>query len=541
MSAFVLSGSRLSTAFHEAVEHIAGEPAAVVLLPELRRLGTVELLRRLRELTGTCIVAVEDPAAEVSMPVLEGLAVLTRASSIEIVRSDLSREHASRARGVLALGGLAGSIIEGKHALRVARRELDELLSAPQAKAELIGERVLYLNANLWFGLKAGGSIAHVAGIVNALAALGRDVTLATAVDPVAVGPETEIVALEPPHRLTLPAESNFYRFGRSVPEQLQDMRLPSFVYQRHSIGSYAGAVVARREGVPLVLEYNGSEVWVARNWSRPLAYEQLAIDAEEASLRHAHLVVTVSQVLADELVERGVNRERVVWHPNGVDAERFDPARFTDAERHSLRARYGIPDDALLTTFVGTFGQWHGVEVLARAIRLLAHEHGDWVEQTGARFLLVGDGLKMPDVEKELEGLGDLAVLTRLVPQDETPLHLAASDILVSPHVANVDGTPFFGSPTKLFEYMAAGKPIVASDLDQIGDVLRNGLGVLVRPGDAVDLARGVRELADDPDLRERLGARARDRALKRYTWRQHAQTILDALARNVHEQSDG
>src|SRR5207248_7103722 len=109
---------------------------------------------------------------------------------------------------------------------------------------------------------------------------------------------------LEPPRRLTLPVESNYYRFGRSVPEQLRGLPRPSFVYQRHSIGSYAGAIVARRERVPFVLEYNGSEVWVARNWSRPLAQERLAIAAEDASLRHAHLVVTVSQVLADELVD---------------------------------------------------------------------------------------------------------------------------------------------------------------------------------------------------------------------------------------------
>ncbi len=77
--------------------------------------------------------------------------------------------------------------------------------------------------------------------------------------------------------------------------------------------------------------------------------------------------------------MERGVEPHRVVWHPNGVDAERFDPARFTDAERQALRARYGIPDDAVLTTFVGTFGQWHGVDVLARAIRMLAADHADW------------------------------------------------------------------------------------------------------------------------------------------------------------------
>ncbi len=95
-----------------------------------------------------------------------------------------------------------------------------------------------------------------------------------------------------------------------------------------------------------------------------------------------------------------------------------------------------------------------------------------------------------------------------------------------------NADGTPFFGSPTKLFEYMASGKPIVASDLDQIGDVLRDGAGLLVRPGDAADLAQGLRVVVDDPDLRSRLGTVARTRAVERYTWRHHTQAVLDALA---------
>ncbi len=148
----------------------------VVLLPELRRLGPIDLVRRLRRLEGTCIVAVEDPAAEVSRPVLEGLAALTRATRIEIVRADLSLERASRRRGLASLGGLAGSSVEGRRALHVARRELAGLLTEPRARAGLEGSRVLYLNANLWFGLKAGGSIAHVAGVVNALLDLDREV-----------------------------------------------------------------------------------------------------------------------------------------------------------------------------------------------------------------------------------------------------------------------------------------------------------------------------------------------------------------------------
>jgi glycosyltransferase involved in cell wall biosynthesis len=528
---FVLSASRISEGFLESVEQLAGEPVEVVLLPELRRLGPAGLLRRLRSLSGSCLVVSEDPSAEVLIPVLEGLASITRARSVDVVRSDLSSERISRQQGLAALGGLAASAVEGRYALRAAKRELDVLTHTPRMDATASGSHVLYLNANLWFGVKSGGSVAHVAGVVNALSEIGREVTLATAVDPVGVTQAVNVVRLEVPRRLTLPAESNYYRFGRSVPDQLAGVGRPGFVYQRHSLGSYAGVLVARRDGVPLVLEYNGSEVWVARNWSRRLAYEDLGLAAEDASLRHAQLIVTVSRVLAEELEARGVDARRIVWHPNGVDADGFDPARFTADERATLRERYGIPADAVLVTFVGTFGEWHGVEVLARAVRVMAVEQGNRVEGARLHFMLVGDGLKMSEVRQELAGLDRIVTLTGIVPQSDAPLHLAASDILVSPHIPNADGSPFFGSPTKLFEYMAAGKPIVASDLDQIGEVLADGAAVLVEPGSVESLVRALRELADDPERRATLGRTARERVLARYTWHHHVRAILERL----------
>lgn len=526
---FALAAYPLSGAFRSELEQHAREPVEVLVLPELRRLDALSLLKKLLSLRGHCVIALEDPSSEVLLPILEGLAGATRARTIEIVRRDGAANRTGRGRAALHLASLVTASIDAQRALRLAQRELAGLTAEPRSGARLDGRRALYLNTNLWFGVKAGGSIAHVAGVVNAIVRAGYELTLATATEPIGITENATVVRLVPPRTYGLPVESNLYRFGRSVPAMIRTVPRPSFLYQRHSVGSYAGAVVSRAAGVPLVLEYNGSEVWVARNWGRPLRYEKLALQAEEAGLRHAHLVVTVSKVLADELVARGVEPDRVVWHPNGVDAGVFDPARFAEHELRALRARYGIPADAVLVTFVGTFGQWHGVDVLARTIE----ENAGWARAAGVRFLLVGDGLKMPEVRATLAGLDDIATLAGLVSQADAPLHLAASDILVSPHVPNADGSPFFGSPTKLFEYMAAGKAIVASDLDQIGDVLRDDLGVLVPPGDASALAAGIRELAADPTRRSLLGGRARARVLERYTWERHVDAILAGLER--------
>ena len=109
-------------------------------------------------------------------------------------------------------------------------------------------------------------------------------------------------------------------------------------------------------------------------------------------------------------------------------------------------------------------------------------------------------------------------------------PEYLAASDILVSPQVPNPDGTPFFGSPTKLFEYMSMGKAIVASDLDQIGKLLTHEEdAILVPPGDAKKLAEAILSLAEDSDLRKRLGNQARTVAMNKYSWDSHVRSILD------------
>lgn len=271
---------------------------------------------------------------------------------------------------------------------------------------------------------------------------------------------------------------------------------------------------------------------------------------AEEAMLRHAHLVVTISEVLRDELIERGVEPARIVCYPNCIDPAVFTSARFSLAELQALRARYGISMDSTVLAFIGTFGQWHGAEMLAQAIAHLYVEERQWLKDRKVHFLLVGDGLKMPQVRSIIEtaGAGGVCTLTGLVPQEQAALHLAAADILVSPHVPNSDGTRFFGSPTKLFEYMAMKKGIVASKLDQIGEVLSPGLDVsdlpasppgsdhpelalLYEPGNLEGLIRGIRFLVERKDWQSHLGSNARQRALDKYTWRHHVQAILNGL----------
>ena len=223
--------------------------------------------------------------------------------------------------------------------------------------------------------------------------------------------------------------------------------------------------------------------------------------------------------------------------------------ARFSAQDRAQTREALGVPADATLLTFIGTFGRWHGTDVLASVIRRLIDEQRSWLEQHRVHFLFVGDGALAPTVRSTLgPDLGaPFTTLAGIRPQDQTPRILAASDVLLSPHVPNPDGTPFFGSPTKLFEYMAMAKSIVASDLDQIGWVLKgwrpgqppatvaaveSRAALLVEPGSAESLLVGIRRAVELPRAdREALGLEARRLALESFTWDKNVEAVLTQL----------
>jgi glycosyltransferase involved in cell wall biosynthesis len=413
---------------------------------------------------------------------------------------------------------------------------LEQEAGAPHRATLTLPGEPLYLRSDLSFGVRAGGSVGHIAGVLNELKHVVGPPIFVTTDDVATVDPGIE-------QHLIAPSEA-FWNFKELPAFVLNDTleagiarvlagRTPSFVYQRYSLNNFTGLRVARRLGVPLVLEYNGSEVWVSRHWGRPLKYERLSERIERLNLRAADLLVVVSRAVKEEAVSSGAAEARVFVNPNGVDPDRYRP----DISGLDVRRRYRLNDFTVLG-FIGTFGLWHGAEVLARAYVAFRLSNPALAAQT--RLLMIGTGATMPEVRRILSegGAIDATVFTGLVPQEDGASHLAACDVLVSPHVPNPDGTPFFGSPTKLFEYMAMGRGIVASDLEQIGEVLEYGKTALLTPaGDADALAAALARLAADRELRDRLGAEARKAAVAHHTWRRHVARTIQRLRELVPE----
>ena len=551
MTSLVLSSAPLSEEFRTRIRERLDEDLAFTYVAEIRRQPLFAALRRLRSTaTERCYIAMEDDSSAAVLPLLHALASATLPRRLQLIRQDLSLAPLSPVQLPPAAAAMVLASVNGAFAKRAAQRELSRLIREPRVAVRPASlNHLLFLNANLWFGLKVGGSVGHVAGVVNAFSRHGLDVTLATAPESIMIDPSVAVKRLPPPATLGLPFELNYYSFQRKVVQAVSEETM-DLCYQRLSIGSYAGVMISRMRAVPLILEYNGSEAWAARYWGRRLRFESLAIAAEDACLRHAHIVVTVSNVLRDELLARGVGPDRIVCHPNGVDPTIFEPNRFSPADAAAIRRQHDVPESALVVTFLGTFGRWHGADVLARAIRRLADTRSNWLAERNVRFMFVGDGPLRRDVQEIVRSSKavEFVRFTGLVPQAAAPAYLSASDVVVAPHVPNSDGSRFFGSPTKLFEYMAMGRAIIASDLDQIGAVLCDGIdvrglkdtklgstaqgtGLLTPPGDEQSLAEGIAILVDDPLLRATLGRNARQLVLRHYTWDHHVAAILGRM----------
>jgi glycosyltransferase involved in cell wall biosynthesis len=208
-----------------------------------------------------------------------------------------------------------------------------------------------------------------------------------------------------------------------------------------------------------------------------------------------------------------GAHPGRVRVVPNGVAVDEIPAPCYREANGHAT------------VGWVGSFGAWHGAEVAVRAMSRLPAE---------VRLVMIGDGPGRESCRTLATDLGvdDRIEWTGAVPHELAVDRLGACDVLVSPHVGQGD-RPFFGSPTKIFEYMAVGRPIVASRLEQIGEILEDGRTArLVEPGDPDDLAAAVAGVLASADRGRALGLAARREAAERHRWDQRAAAILATLA---------
>lgn len=287
-------------------------------------------------------------------------------------------------------------------------------------------------------------------------------------------------------------------------------------VYERYSLWSFAGMEHARASGAAGLLEVNAPLVEEQQR-HRTLVDRAGAERAADRAFAAASALLAVSRPLAEWLERQPAARGRVHVVPNAVD-----PARFAPGLRPARPANPGT----FTVGFAGSLKPWHGLEVLAEAFARACEI------RRGFRLLVVGDGPGRAALEADVAArrLAPALEMTGAVPPSEVPGLLASMDVAVAPYPR---GDGFYFSPLKIYEYMAAGLPVVASRIGPIEETIRHRVtGLLCPPGDAAAFAAALLDLADSPGLRAGLGREARRAVRAEHTWARVADRILGLAA---------
>lgn len=294
-------------------------------------------------------------------------------------------------------------------------------------------------------------------------------------------------------------------------------------IMERNGVFRNAAAMACKQLDLPYVLFFDGDDLLEHDYAGRPLQgiLRRRAEAITRYNLAFADRVICTSETARRRLVNTWqVPEQKIAVFVNGVDINLYHPSPETVATE---RAELGAGEDPLVV-FVSSFYPWHDIRALLQAFALVR------AEVPTARLMMVGDGPRCPEARalaSEL-GLDSAVIFTGFLPQAQVSRLVNAADVAVAPY-EKMDPELFIGSPMKLFEYMAAGKAVVASDMGQITEVIRDGAsGVLVEPGSAEVLAAGITRLIRDPALREQMGGQARLDAVEKYSWDQYIQRLV-------------
>ncbi len=224
--------------------------------------------------------------------------------------------------------------------------------------------------------------------------------------------------------------------------------------------------------------------------------------------------VVSISSALADQYLGFGISPHNVLIAPDAVDLKRYDGLTKDEAK---TRLEIG---DSRLVMYTGHLYEWKGASVFAEAASQLEN----------VRALIVGGtegDVRRLQTEVSERGWKNVEVIGYVAPE-QIPLYQVAADVVVLPNSAKSEISRLHTSPLKLFEYMASGTPIVASDLPSLREVLRdNENAILVEPDNAHALANGIKLILNDRVLADRLAAAAR-KDVEAMTWSARAESVI-------------
>lgn len=478
------------------------------------------------------------PRGPVARRLLYELAV-----ELEAVPPSVLPAGRARARAAWRAGDLSGAVESARTAgavrlaerLAAERATLDPMYAVPHGPAAESRTRAggtpraFHLLTNSLPHTSSGYALRSQA-LLHAQAAAGIEVVAATRLGyPMSIGrplaPGCEVVDGIPYQRLLpwrMPATATA-RAVRSVElsRPIADRLGATVVHTTTPFGNgQIARALAAELGVPWVYEVRGllEQTWVAARpgtgqQARAAASERFRLlrDQEAAVASSADRVITLSRTLQEDLAARGVPRERITVVPNGVDDRLL---ALPHREPADCRRDLGLPEQGFWVGTVSSLVGYEGLDTLIDAVALLRADGLD------VRACLAGDGVARPELERRAHraGVDDAVVFPGRVPAADAARWHRALDVFVVPR-RDLEVCRRV-TPLKPVEAMALGRPVVASDLPALAEVLAGGAGLLVAPDDAAALADALATLHADPARRASLAAAGRTVAAER-TWR--------------------
>ena len=295
------------------------------------------------------------------------------------------------------------------------------------------------------------------------------------------------------------------WSFGLSVKKYLAENN-PDVVYSRDE---FVLRRLADGQSYRLFWELHA----IPKNWG---FYARMAAEAEG--------FVVLTSAMKNMLLARGIAEDKILVSPDAVDLKSFE----INKPKNELRRELGLPADVKLVTYVGqltALGKERGIGGLLKAFKIVEAAY------PGAALCLVGGP------KKDIEEYGKEAKkmeLTKVIFVDyiepkAVPAYEVVSDVLVIPF-PRTERYAYFVSPLKMFEYMAAEVPIVATDLPAIRDVLDEKTAVIVAPDDPDDMARGILKVLRDEEAAAYLAGNAKE-SVKKYSWEERVKNILEFI----------
>lgn len=286
----------------------------------------------------------------------------------------------------------------------------------------------------------------------------------------------------------------------------------PDFIYERYALYSCAGVMAAKKLNIPLILEVNTP---YAHAWSKyyKLYFPALARYFENKILNAAQHVITVTQVQKDFLVEKYLDADDISVCHNAISVNEFNPGI------EPVKIKWDIPGPVVVG-FVGTMNRWQGIPVLSKVIPAVIEK------APNAVFLMVGDGEYRQQLENDVQkaNCSKHVYFTGRVAHREIPGYINAMDITILPDSND------YGSPMKVFEYMAMQKSVIAPDVQPVQEIIENNVtGVIIQRGNEKDLTDAIIDMVTNHDRRARMAENALAYVVKSHTWEVNAARILE------------